>query len=71
MPNAAESADIRAGNGLSYAASGVDFEAASEIGIQVIWALSLPGKTAPVSAGKIVAQTVEELLAAEDGDVDE
>jgi hypothetical protein len=36
--------------------------------VQVIWALSLPGKTAPVSAGKIVAQTVEELLAAEDGD---
>ncbi|MBR3448187.1 MAG: hypothetical protein IKH27_10320 [Oscillospiraceae bacterium] len=50
--------------------SGVDFEAASGIGLQVIWALSLPGKTAPVSAGEIVAQTVQELLDAEGGDAD-
>lgn len=50
--------------------SGVDFEAASALGVQVIWALSLPGKTAPVSAGKIVAQTICELFDAEGGDPD-
>jgi len=33
----------------------------------VIWALSLPGKTAPVSAGKIVAQTISEIFAEEGG----
>lgn len=49
---------------------GVDFEAASAQGVQVIWALSLPGKTAPVSAGEIVAQTVQEIFEAEGGDPD-
>ena len=29
---------------------GVDFEKAGQIGIKVIWALSLPGKVAPVTA---------------------
>ena len=52
---------------MSPTPSGVDFEAASELGVQVIWALSLPGKTAPVSAGKIVAQTVNEIIDAEGG----
>ena len=55
---------------MASTSSGVDFEAASETGLQVIWALSLPGKTAPVTAGEIVAQTVQELLDAEDGDAD-
>lgn len=41
---------------------GADFEAASKCGIKVIWALSLPAKTAPVTAGKIVAETVENIL---------
>lgn len=50
--------------------SGVDFEAASALGIQVIWALALPGKMSPVSAGEIVAQTVRE-LSAEGGGPDE
>jgi dipicolinate synthase subunit A len=40
------------------------------LGVQVIWALSLPGKTAPISAGKIVAQTIREIFAAEGGDPD-
>lgn len=52
---------------LSPAPDGVDFEAAAELGVQVIWALSLPGKTAPVSAGKILARTISEILAAEGG----
>lgn len=50
--------------------SGVDFEAASALGIQVIWALALPGKMSPVSAGEIVAQTVRE-MSAEGGGPDE
>ena len=47
--------------------SGVDFEAAAACGIQTIWALSLPGKTAPVTAGEIVADTVEEMLTEAEG----
>lgn len=31
-------------------------------GIKLIWALSLPGKTAPVTAGRIIGQTVENML---------
>lgn len=41
---------------------GVDFEAARELGINVIWALGLPGKTAPVTAGEIIAETVSAML---------
>lgn len=37
---------------------GVDFKAAAEKSLKVIWALSLPGKCAPVSAGRIIADTV-------------
>jgi len=41
---------------------GIDFKPAKEKGLNVIWALSLPGKTAPVSAGEILADTVLEML---------
>lgn len=41
---------------------GICKEAADEQGLQVIHALSLPGKVAPVSSGKIVADTVIRLL---------
>ena len=41
---------------------GVDLEAAQELGRRVVWALSLPGKTAPVTAGEIIAQTIRHLL---------
>lgn len=37
---------------------GVDLDMAKTLGINVIWALSLPGKVAPVSAGKIIQKTV-------------
>ncbi len=37
---------------------GVDMEKASQIGVRVIWALGLPGKCAPVSSGRIIADTV-------------
>lgn len=41
---------------------GVDFDAAKESGVKVIWALSLPGKTAPVTAGKIIKDTILNIL---------
>lgn len=41
---------------------GVDFESAKEIGIRVIWALSLPGRTAPVTAGMIIKDTIANML---------
>ena len=41
---------------------GVDFELAKKAGINVIWALSLPGKTAPVSAGEILSDTILNIL---------
>ena len=37
---------------------GVDFESAAALGIKVIWALSLPGKCAPDTAGQIIADTL-------------
>lgn len=41
---------------------GVDMEAAGRLGIQVIWALSLPGKVAPVTAGRAIQQTIYHIL---------
>ncbi len=41
---------------------GMDFEAAGRLGLRAIWALSLPGKTAPVSSGKIIGKTIENIL---------
>lgn len=41
---------------------GVDFNYAKEKGIKTIWALSLPGKVAPLSAGKIIKDTIKNIL---------
>lgn len=41
---------------------GVDLEAAGELGLPVIWALSLPGKVAPVTAAQAIRQTVYHML---------
>lgn len=41
---------------------GVDFETASRLGIKAIHALSLPGKCAPVTAGKIIKDTIVNIL---------
>ncbi|MCL1858857.1 MAG: dipicolinate synthase subunit DpsA [Oscillospiraceae bacterium] len=38
---------------------GVDFNAAKNLGKNVIWALSLPGKYAPATAGKILAKIIK------------
>ena len=41
---------------------GVDFEAARALGVRAIWALSLPGKAAPVTAGQAVKSSVYHIL---------
>ncbi len=41
---------------------GIDHDAASDLGIKVICAPGLPGKTAPVTAGEIIAETVMSIL---------
>lgn len=41
---------------------GVDFDAAAQLGVKVIWALSLPGKTAPVSSGGYIKTTIFHIM---------
>lgn len=41
---------------------GVDMEKAKILGIKVIWALSLPGKVAPVTAAKFIKETVYNVI---------
>lgn len=48
---------------------GIDFDAAAELGIKAIWALGLPGKTAPITSGEIIADTVSGILS-ERGEAD-
>lgn len=40
---------------------GVDFDTAKKLSIKTIWALSLPGKVAPISAGKIIFDTIQNI----------
>lgn len=42
---------------------GVDMSAAKRLGVNVIWALSLPGKCAPVTSGKIIREAIVNILA--------
>ena len=41
---------------------GVDFDAARELNVRVIWALSLPGKVAPISSGEFIYDTISSIL---------
>lgn len=41
---------------------GVDFEAAKDYGLKVIWALSLPGKIAPITSGAIIKDTIMNII---------
>lgn len=41
---------------------GVDFQYCNDKNIKVIWALSLPGKTSPISAGRYIGIAVENIL---------
>ena len=42
---------------------GVDLNAAKEYGVKTVWALSLPGRVAPISAGDIIKQTILNICA--------
>ena len=44
---------------------GTDFEAAHEFGIKAILAPGLPGKVAPLTAGKVLADVVPQLIVKE------
>jgi len=41
---------------------GINFEKAKELGVKTIWALSLPGKVAPVSAARYMKDTIYNIL---------
>lgn len=41
---------------------GVDFEKAKQRGLKTIWALSLPGKVAPISAAKFIKETIYNII---------
>ena len=41
---------------------GVDFEAAAQLGVKAIWALSLPGTVAPVTSGRYIRDTIYNIL---------
>lgn len=47
---------------LASAPGGVDFDIANDLNKKTIWALSLPGKVAPVTAGKIIKDTIINIL---------
>lgn len=47
---------------LASAPGGIDHTAAQELGIKAVWATALPGKCAPESAGRILAETIEGIL---------
>ena len=44
---------------------GVDFNAAKAMNIKVVWALSLPGKAAPVTAGRIISESIINIMKSE------
>lgn len=41
---------------------GVDRNAAKEIGVKLIWALSLPGRVAPITSAEFIKETLENIL---------
>lgn len=41
---------------------GMDFAAASKLGVKAVWALSLPGEVAPVTSGAIIRDTIYNIL---------
>lgn len=46
---------------------GVDLETAGMLGVRTIWLLSLPGKVAPVTSGKVIADTIGNILSERSG----
>lgn len=62
-------AKVRSGSlviDLASKPGGVDFETAGKLGVRTIWALSLPGKVAPLTAGSIIKETILNIAAEED-----
>lgn len=47
---------------LASAPGGVDTKTASALGLKVIWALSLPGKCSPFTAGNIICDSILDIL---------
>jgi len=47
---------------LSSKPGGIDFPAAEQMGVKTIWALSLPGKVAPVTSARILRDTLYNIL---------
>ena len=47
---------------LASAPGGVDLQAASDLGVKAVRALSLPGKVAPVTSGRIIRDTIYHML---------
>ncbi|HHV98683.1 MAG TPA: dipicolinate synthase subunit DpsA [Clostridiaceae bacterium] len=41
---------------------GIDFDSAKSLGVRVIWALSLPGKVAPVTAANYIKETIYNIV---------
>jgi dipicolinate synthase subunit A len=41
---------------------GMDFAAASRLGVRAVWALSLPGEVAPVTSGAVIRDTIYHIL---------
>ncbi|MGM9521866.1 MAG: dipicolinate synthase subunit DpsA [Oscillospiraceae bacterium] len=41
---------------------GMDFEAASRLGVRAVWALSLPGRVAPVTAGMAIRDAIYNII---------
>ena len=48
---------------LASAPGGIDRTAAQALGVRTVWATALPGKCAPESAGRILAETLNGILA--------
>ena len=48
---------------------GIDFAAAKELDLNVLWALGLPAETAPVTAGRIIKETVLNILREKRGEI--
>lgn len=47
---------------LSSKPGGMDFVAAGNLGLEAVWALSLPGEVAPVTSGKTIKNTIYNII---------
>ena len=52
---------------LASSPGGIDFKGAEVYGLKTRWALSLPGKVAPLTAGDIIRRTIYNILEEEGG----